>query len=132
LAFASHFQLFSLSAVLLPLSDLFASSLTFLLLKRTFSSQCIDLRLAISSFFLHFAQTGNFPFLFFLQATFLQSLSDFSGNFLLVVTDDVLLLVELLLVHFLLLGQSDLVCSLDLSNQAQVAFTFLLSSLDLS
>jgi hypothetical protein len=35
-------------------------------------------------------------------------------------------------VHFLLLGQSDLVCSLDLSNQAQVAFTFLLSSLDLS
>jgi len=132
LLLASDLELSSLALHALLISDLLSASLTLTLFECALGTESINLRLSVGGFLLHLAETGNFSFLFFLDAAFLECLSDLTLDLFLVVTDDFLLLIELLLSELSLLGEGNLVGSLNLSDQTHVAGTLVISSLDLS
>jgi hypothetical protein len=132
LAFAGNLKFFGLSLLLLFLGDLLSAGLTFLLFEGTLGTERIDLRLSISSLLLHFSETSDFSLLLLLLSAFLEGLGDFTGNLLLVVTDNFLLFIDFLLAELLLLGEGDGVGSLNLSNKLKVTLTLGFGSSDLS
>jgi len=114
------------------ISDLLLAALAFTLFEGALSTESINLRLSISSFFLHLTETSNLLLLLFLNAAFLESLGNLTLDFFLVVTDNLLLLSELLLSELGLLGEGNLVGGLNFSDQTHVAGTLVISSLDLT
>lgn len=131
LSFASNLELSILALKTLLLSDLLAAGLALTLFEGTLGTESINLRLSVGSLLLHLTETGNFLLLLFLDAALLKSLGDFMLNFFLIVTDNLLLLVKLLLSKFGLLGEGNCVGSLNFSDQAHVAGTFIIGSLNL-
>lgn len=97
LLLTGNFKLSSLTLHTLLISNLLSASLALTLFEGTLGTESIDLRLSISSLLLHFTETGNLLLLLFLDAAFFKSLSNLTLNFLLIVTDNLLLLIELLL-----------------------------------
>ena len=127
-----HLELGSLSLQTLFLGDLLSARLTLTLFDRTFGAESVDLRLTVSSLLLHLPQAGDLFFLLLLDAALLKGLGNFTLNLLFVVTDDLLLFVEILLSQFRLLLQRYLIRGLNFGDQSHVAGAFLFSGLDLS
>lgn len=116
----------------LSLRNFLSASLSLTLFESAFRSESINLRLTVSCFLLHFAQTSYFSFFFLFQAFLFQSGSDLASNFFLVVTDDSLLFILLHLSQLLLFSECDFVCNFNFCNKFQIPDAFLFRSLDFS
>lgn len=109
---------------------LLAALLTLTLLERTFSTQRVDLCLAVCSLLLHLAETSDFSFLLLSSFALFFCLSCFTCCFILIVTDNHIFFIPLLLLDFFFLRQSNLVSCLNLGNQTSISLTLNFSLLD--
>ncbi len=109
---------------------LLATLLALAFFESTLGTQCIDLGLAVGSFFLHLAESSNLAFLFFGDLAVFFSLGSFTGGLFLVITDNSNFFLLFLLLLLLLLAKSDTIGRLNFGNQAGVAFAFDFGLLD--
>jgi len=132
LLLAGNLELVGLSDHLLLLGNLLAARTALTLFEGALGTESVDLRLSVGGLLLHLSESCDFLLLLLLEAALLKSQSDLALDLILVVTDDLLLFVKLALSQLGLLGKGNFVGSLNLSDQAEVLGTLVVSGLDLS
>ena len=131
LSAAGNIQILGLFLRDFTLNNLLSAMLAISFFTGTLSTQRIDFRLSVGSFFLHFAETSYFSLLLKSNTALFGSLRGLFGKLFLVVTVDLVFLIKLLLAKLRPLAEGYLVGCLNLGNHPLVALPKDLSLSDL-